>query len=86
MSTKILTIYHKEMDPKKRKQVAQKSSQQIVEAGRLDEEDNNKKDEEYMGIDQQHLLEYEDPESAKGAKGFEFSVHLKGMGISIIDN
>lgn len=85
MSTKILSIYHKELDPKTRRGTLR--NEPGVEAQLPgDDRQGKQQEEEYLGIDQQHLLEYEDPENAKGAKGIEFSLHLKGMGISIIDN
>lgn len=84
MSTKILSVYHKEMDPTTRR--AQRNEPGVEAQLPDDDQKGNQPEEEYLGIDQQHLLEYEDPENAKGAKGIEFSLHLKGMGISIIDN
>lgn len=89
MSTKILTIYHQELDPERKGAAKRRVRKLNAPDSDEDAEDGDQQAseaKEYLGIDQNHLIEYEDPENAKGAKGIKFQMHLKGMGISLIDN
>lgn len=88
MSTKILTIYSEDQQ-QVADAAAQRKVRQINTQAQDSDDDAEQKDEAddgYLGIDQNHLIDYEDPEKAKGAKGVNFELKLKGMGISMIDN
>ena len=79
-----MTINHRELNPEK------KATKRVKNTKAADSDDEESKEQdahqEYLGIDQNHLIDYEDPENAKGAQGIKFSMSLKGLGISLIDD